>query len=146
MRCTRDYKPQKEMGSPEERRENVRGAFELKGNVKGKTVVAVDDVTTSGATLLEITELLHEGGVKKVVPMALLYHPENLNPCTEELECSTCGSKLRHRHRNDTGRPFYGCEKYFDTGCRRGRDFCAGVRELNSQIQLESEEVEDIDF
>ena len=145
LKCIRDYTPQKEMAY-DAKRENVRGAFKLKENVKGKTVVIVDDVTTSGSTLMEATQLLDEGEAKKIIPMALSYHPNNLTPSDEVLACPTCGSKLLHRHRNDSGKPFYGCENYFDTGCKGGMDFCDGVRELNRKIELESEDFVDIDF
>lgn len=45
-----------------ERFENVKGAFVLCGDVKGKKVLVVDDTMTSGATLNEIGNVLAEGG------------------------------------------------------------------------------------
>lgn len=49
-----------------EREENVRGAFELndkhKETVKGKNIILVDDVITTGSTILECARVLKENG------------------------------------------------------------------------------------
>ena len=52
----RDTETQTQLHSQKARRENVRGAFRLTrpGAVRGKRVVVIDDVMTSGATLQEI--------------------------------------------------------------------------------------------
>jgi ComF family protein len=59
LKRTRLTKPQTELKG-EERRRNVRGAFELKDNalVKGKRVLLVDDVYTTGATITECARVL----------------------------------------------------------------------------------------
>jgi ComF family protein len=56
-----------------ERRRNVRGAFGLAGSpdLKGKTVILVDDVATTGSTLNECAKVLKKGGCKKVFCLAL---------------------------------------------------------------------------
>lgn len=50
-----------------ERRRNVRGAFEGRTDYTGKTVIAVDDVMTTGATLDEFARTLKKHGAKSVV-------------------------------------------------------------------------------
>ncbi len=56
----------------EERRENIRGAFAIKKNyakkgvVKGKNIVLVDDVHTTGATTTEAGKVLLESGAASV--------------------------------------------------------------------------------
>lgn len=52
--------------SPDERRENVRGAFRVRGSVRGRHVLLVDDVYTTGATVTECTEVLLAGGAESV--------------------------------------------------------------------------------
>lgn len=37
----------------------------LVGDVTGKTVIIVDDIISSGQTMLKVNELLHEAGCKK---------------------------------------------------------------------------------
>jgi len=54
--------------SAKEREENPRGAFLLKkgGEIKGRKVLLVDDVYTTGATMEEAARVLKEAGVKEV--------------------------------------------------------------------------------
>lgn len=61
-----------------ERRENVRAAFRGGAGVKEKTVLVVDDVSTTGATLSSGAEALYSSGAKDVyaltVARALPHH------------------------------------------------------------------------
>ena len=56
---------------PADRREaNVRGAYAVDddgGLLQGKTVLLIDDVTTTGATLRENEKILREASAKKVI-------------------------------------------------------------------------------
>ncbi len=52
--------------SDEARRRNVRGAFEVRTDVKGKKVLLIDDVLTTGATMKECCRVLREGGATAV--------------------------------------------------------------------------------
>ncbi len=56
-----------------ERQRNVRGAFQLKNRdaVKGKTILLVDDVVTTGNTMNECARLLKKGGSGKVFCVSL---------------------------------------------------------------------------
>jgi len=49
-----------------ERRQNVEGAFACRGDLRGKTVVVVDDVCTTGATLEACAAALRAGGAAGV--------------------------------------------------------------------------------
>ena len=49
-----------------ERQRNVEGAFACRGDLKGKTVVVVDDVCTTGATLEACATALRVGGASAV--------------------------------------------------------------------------------
>lgn len=54
----------------EERRKNVRKAFianpKYEAEIKGKTLVLIDDVYTTGATVKECTKVLRKAGAKKI--------------------------------------------------------------------------------
>lgn len=56
--------------SPEERRENIRGAFEIRPrrrpDVDGRSLLIIDDIFTTGSTIDEIARILREAGAAKV--------------------------------------------------------------------------------
>lgn len=49
-----------------ERRENVRGAFVAYGDVRGKNILLIDDVVTTGSTICECAGELLRNGAKSV--------------------------------------------------------------------------------
>lgn len=57
----------------EERRENVKNVYELKRHeeIKGKRVLLLDDIMTSGATLGACCKILYEAGAQEVSCMAV---------------------------------------------------------------------------
>ena len=62
----RDTKPQNSL-NPEERFENVKNAFSLGNvNVKGKKVIIIDDIFTTGSTINECAAVLKSAGAEKV--------------------------------------------------------------------------------
>ena len=62
----RDAAPQVELPL-DERRRNVRGAFQCRRPLDGAAVAVVDDVMTSGATLDELARTLKRAGAARVV-------------------------------------------------------------------------------
>ncbi len=52
--------------SKEERKTNVQNAFVCRALVKGKKILVVDDICTTGATLISLTNVLLEAGAKDV--------------------------------------------------------------------------------
>lgn len=67
--------PQAKITSRKRRLENVRGVFEIKNPeiVKGRTIIVIDDVTTTGGTISEIMKVLKSSGAKKVVGFAIAH-------------------------------------------------------------------------
>ncbi|MEG2116518.1 MAG: phosphoribosyltransferase family protein, partial [Clostridia bacterium] len=55
----------------EKRKQNLKNAFLVMGDVKGKTVLVVDDVTTTGATFDEIAKELKRKGAKRVLTLCI---------------------------------------------------------------------------
>ncbi len=71
LKRLRQTKPQTSL-SHEERHKNVRGAFSFEGNdVRGKKVLLVDDVYTSGSTVDECARVLKKHGALKVDVLTL---------------------------------------------------------------------------
>ena len=68
----RDTGRQSEIRDINRRAVNVRGAFEVssKWDISGLTVIAVDDVATTGATLHEAAKVLYKAGASKVLCIA----------------------------------------------------------------------------
>jgi ComF family protein len=67
LRCQRRLRKQGTL-LPTERRENVRGAYAAnsRSNLKGKSVLLIDDVMTTGATADEVAKVLRKVGVTGV--------------------------------------------------------------------------------
>ena len=57
--------PQKNM-TPTERMENMKGAFAVVGDVRGKHILLIDDVYTTGATTGECAKMLKTAGAKTI--------------------------------------------------------------------------------
>lgn len=61
-----------------ERKKNVEGAFQADASVKRKSVMVMDDVSTTGATLSSMAEALYQAGAENVyaltVARALQHH------------------------------------------------------------------------
>ena len=62
-------KSQVEVKNKEERLANIVGSFEIKNpeTIKGKKIILIDDVLTTGATMREAKKVLKQVGAKKVV-------------------------------------------------------------------------------
>ncbi|MBD3168659.1 MAG: ComF family protein [candidate division Zixibacteria bacterium] len=66
---------------PEKRFGNVKGAFRVESvdAVKNKTILLVDDIVTTGATLTECSRVLRKSGAKGVISFAVMrQHARNL--------------------------------------------------------------------
>lgn len=64
-----DSKHQADIKTREERLNNIKNSFALKNGqlIKNKTIVLVDDICTTGATLNECTKVLKSGGAKRII-------------------------------------------------------------------------------
>ena len=111
LRCKYKYSPQKTAGSYEARRTNVSGVFKVTKDVRGKTVVLVDDITTSFATLNEARKVLLEAKAARVIPVALSFHPTELTggPSLEYPSCTKCGNSMVTRYNRKSGDVFFAC-------------------------------------
>lgn len=67
--------PQAKITNRKRRLENVRGVFDIKNEivVKGRTIIVIDDVTTTGGTIGEIIKILKKSGAKKVIGFAVAH-------------------------------------------------------------------------
>jgi ComF family protein len=67
---TRATKKQSDLRNPKDRLENIKNCFvvpsEYKNELKGKTILLVDDIFTTGTTIFEAEKTLKKAGVKAV--------------------------------------------------------------------------------
>jgi len=70
---TRNTKPQMSLVDTNERKKNMKGVFKINKriNITGKTIILVDDVSTTGATIFEAAKVLKENGAKSVWGLVL---------------------------------------------------------------------------
>lgn len=57
--------------SPVERRLNLEDCFRVQGDVRGKNIILVDDIFTTGATMQEAAAALRAAGAQRVTGLAL---------------------------------------------------------------------------
>jgi ComF family protein len=77
LRRTRDTKAQTGL-KKEERRKNVKSAFKVEDRsaVRGKAILLVDDVATTGSTLNECSKVLRKAGCSKIHCLVLARAPK----------------------------------------------------------------------
>jgi ComF family protein len=69
---TRNTRPQTELHSPQERAQNVKDCFGVGeiNNLRGKRIILIDDVTTSGATFFAAALALKAAGARSILALA----------------------------------------------------------------------------
>ena len=112
--CVKNYPKQKGM-TLYERQENIEGVFEYTGNLEDETVLIIDDVVVTGATLKECARALYHAGASKVVFLVLAVNqfPENYSTLNEtDIICPKCGSSMKLSINSETNAFFYSCAQY----------------------------------
>ena len=73
LRKIRNNPAQSGVGDAKKRRENVKGVYEAipEAEIRGKRVLLVDDIVTSGATLSACAAILRQAGAKEVSALTL---------------------------------------------------------------------------
>lgn len=68
LKKIKNVKPQSRTGAFESRQKNIRGAYAVTDAeaIKGKTILLVDDIITTGATVSECAATLLEAGAKRI--------------------------------------------------------------------------------
>ncbi len=69
----KNNKPQANLKDNEARIKNMTNCFKIKNPelIKGKNIILVDDVFTSGATINEAVKILKENGAKKIIALVI---------------------------------------------------------------------------
>lgn len=81
--------------------------------LKGKNIIVIDDVYSTGSTIEEAIKTLYENGANKVFAVLLA-----VNQMTESnieyknLKCKLCGNEMKLRI-NKKGELFFGCTAFY---------------------------------
>ena len=113
--CIRDYPDQKNLKA-EERAKNIQGAFQFCGSLDGKTVVLIDDVCATGATIQECVRELKKHKAKQVIVLVLAINQFDSGYWSSDiphLQCSVCGSTMVLRVNSKNREFFYSCPNYY---------------------------------
>lgn len=145
LRCIKDFS--QKGNDLYVRREIVKGAFEVIKDVENKTIVIIDDVFSTGSTILEAVKILYEAGAKKVIAVLL-----SVNQLTESsikyknLKCNICGSNMKLRMNKSSGQLFFECENYqeHENGKSSTIDLLSGMDTLKEINKLEVVDIVDL--
>lgn len=145
LRCIKDFS--QKGNDLYVRREIVKGAFEVIKDVENKTIVIIDDVFSTGSTILEAVKILYEAGAKKVIAVLL-----SVNQLTESsikyknLKCNICGSNMKLGMNKSSGQLFFGCENYqeHENGKSSTIDLLSGMDTLKEINKLEVVDIVDL--
>lgn len=67
----KNTRPQVELENYDQRKNNVSGAFATAGDAEKKNFILVDDVSTSGATMLEAAKTLKRAGARNIIGLVV---------------------------------------------------------------------------
>lgn len=138
--CIKDYLDQKGLNA-EEREKNIKGVFKYNGDLTGKTVVLLDDIVTTGATLRECVRVLRKAGAKEVIAVVMAINQMETSYWSTDLpkvRCPVCGNKMLLLV-NGKGKFFYSCNNcYRNKRKNKSLDFSIGwdnlLKEENEKI------------
>ena len=115
--CIRTYDDQKGLNAVE-REKNITGVFRYTGDILGKTVILIDDIVTTGATLRECVRVLYKAGAKEVIAVVMAINQMSSlywNKDNPQVSCPTCRNKMNLLV-NKNGKFFYSCSNCYKMG------------------------------
>ena len=146
LKCIKDYS--QKGSSSIARRENVRDAYKLieSYDVTDKTIVILDDVYSTGATIDEIARVLYENHAKKVIAVLLSVNQliNSVSIPFQQIRCPVCGQEMIIKFNHKTGDMFYGCKNYESHSDRKTFNIPKGLSELKLLNKLRKEQFTDL--
>lgn len=107
-------------GSQDDRYAEVERTLHMNGAYTGKRVLVIDDVLTTGGTLLAARRLLRRSGAAVTLGLALTKAIGNYQFQVSPVQkFCVCGRKMFQRRNGQTGEAFWGCGGYFKGECNR---------------------------
>jgi len=136
VRCIRDFESQKQMTTLDERRRNVRGAFEASSSIRGKKVILLDDIISTGMTASACVDTLLEAGAEAVLVLVLAVNQlgSYWKYQFPTLHCSRCGQPMKLLASSNGGYQYF-CSLY--QICRTKMDYEDGYVQIMKQVEEE---------
>lgn len=133
--CTEDYPTQKGL-SFEDRTKNIKGKFRCDADLSNKTLVLVDDVVSTGSTLVECATVLKKAGAQVIILVLAINQFGNYWGNDEpRVICDVCGGKMSLRINSKNLDFFYSCSSCYS---QKGRSETIGYLEGRCQwLELE---------
>ena len=128
------------------RKENVQDAFRVIDDVADKTVVVLDDIYSTGATINEIGRILYENGASNVIAVILAVNQmtESSSLKYNHIKCPLCGGNLLIKI-NNKGDVFFGCSNYHELNCQKTLSCVEGIRQLKQINKLGIKDILDLE-
>lgn len=150
--CIKSYSDQKGLGA-EEREKNIKGVFRYTGDLSGKTVVLIDDIVTTGATLRECIRVLRNAGAEEILVVVMAINQLDSaywNTDFPKVRCPVCGSKMSlfvAGKGTKKGKFFYSCmDCYHKKGSNSPLDFSAGWGKFLEEENRKFTETRNVDI
>ncbi|MCM1286904.1 MAG: hypothetical protein NC240_01240 [Clostridium sp.] len=134
LKCVKDYPTQKVLSSLE-RQDNIADAFKGENYLRGKNIIIIDDIITTGATIRECIRTLKYVGVNQVFVVVLGINQLQGNYWSSDVAqvtCSNCGKKMHLLINSKQKTFFYSCYQ-----CNRTLDFEMGRNILCNNVNSE---------
>lgn len=132
--CVKDYETQKGL-TMQDRQENIKGVFAYNGTLYGKTVLLLDDIITTGATVQECIRALKAAGAVNVVILALAVNQMGGTYWSGNqpiVQCPDCDKKMCLLVNTKTRDFFYSCNE-----CGKSFSYMMGRKQVIDRINEE---------
>lgn len=147
LECTKDFS--QKGNDLYNRKEVVKGAYDVLVDIKDKHVVILDDVYSTGSTIEEIARTLYGNGAKQVTAILIAVNQmiQSTSLVYKHPVCKICGGNLKLRINQSSNKLFFGCENYRDgkqhslLNCKDG---LKEVKMINKFEQIDLVDLEDI--
>lgn len=142
IKCQKDFSQKN--NDALHRVDNVKDAYTLLEDVKGKNIVVIDDLFTTGSTINEIARVLYENGAKNVTAVFLAVNQmtESLSHPYKRIKCEKCAGEMKLKV-NRNNQLFFGCSNYPD--CVNTMDKDDGLKLLNQINQITIDDIFDLE-
>ena len=107
MKKTKSQTPQKSRTTANDRKENVKDSFKCDINLKGRKVILIDDILTSGSTMRECASTLFAAGASCVIGTVLAVNQFSIDYWDPDTDLKLLQENIQLRGRAKDIKPFF---------------------------------------